>query len=242
MMDGQYILFDDVEVFELKNGDCYIKKDNQYFFKKNYYASKRYKSNSINKATWRWFDYSCIILICISIILLINLYLKSITFINGNFVNPSSVSLSFLFLISNVVLHEIGHATFLKIWQRKVGKIKLNFRYVFPMITVDTSDSYLIPKFRRCCVSYAGVMVNIYTCYIVYVCFNNFSFVIPQVLTMITFCIIPIGGLRNDGYHILFSTILNINSTGKKRSYIDYIGGIVIYTFVIYSLYHKLLS
>jgi putative peptide zinc metalloprotease protein len=242
MMDGQNLTFDRYEVFELKNGDCYIKVGNQYFFKKNYYASKKYELATVSKVSWKRFDYLCIFLVGISVILLGILLWKSSTFFENTVRSSSSVFLAIGFLIFNVILHEFGHAVFLKIWHRKIGKIRLSFRYVFPMITVDTSDSYLLPKFRRCCVSYAGAMMNIYICFLVYIFFNKFTFIIPQVLTMIIFCLIPIGGIRNDGYHILFSTIFSMNSTRKKKNIIDYIGMIVIYSIVLYSLYSKLFS
>lgn len=240
MMDGQYLLFDKIEVFELKNGDCYIRNGQHYFFKESYFASKRYKPTSICKVKWQWFDFVCMFLVVCSVGLLVEMYLKAGTFMISPFNNASTVGISFSFLLANVVFHEFGHALFLKIWHRKVGKVHVTFRYVFPMITVDTSDSYLLSKFRRCCVSYAGVLVNVYLCSIVVLCFPNYSFVIPQVLTMVLFCLIPIGGLRNDGYHILFSTILNVNSTAKKRTAIDYIGSVAIYAFVLYSLYSRL--
>ena len=71
---------------------------------------------------------------------------------------------SAMYVVMSIVTHELGHAMTMKIYKRKYGKIRLKiYYYLFPAIVTDTTDSYILPRYRRAFVYYAGVMVNLIT-------------------------------------------------------------------------------
>ncbi len=239
-MNGKYLSNNDLEVYELANGDCYFKRKGKYYFKPKLFASEKYYFEEKIQISWSLFDSLCSMFIVTSIVTLIFLIRYSSSFFRITYPTNEMILFSLIFLLINIVTHEMSHAAFLKIWNRKVGKIGINFRFIFPMITVDTSDSYLLPKFRRFCVYYAGVMINIFWCGLIWLFFPKLTFVIPQILMLILFCLFPLGGVRNDGYHILYSILLGRNNFQNKKTIFDTVGKVVLYGIVFYSIFNLL--
>lgn len=125
------------------------------------------------------------------------------------------------FIVINVILHEAGHGLTLKFFGESAGKIKLKFYYIFPVISVETSDIYLLPKFRASCVCIAGIMVNIFLCTFIIIFLPNYNYVITPIISLIIFSLIPFSGVKTDGYNLIVTTLMNINEFKGKRNKIS---------------------
>lgn len=230
-MGNQFYLWNEkYEILETANGDCYIKsiQEKKYYFKRHFFASKNPNIYSIKKVVLELKDIVYLLLACCSVWLLVYLLLNinRITTVNTSKNNVVAV----IYLLVNLVLHEIGHRCVLKSFGRMPGGVKFKFSFIFPTITVDTTDSYILPKFRRFMVYYAGVMVNIIICFITFIFFKDYNYCIISVLWFIIFNLIPIPWVNTDGYYILFVLLLNVNSFKKKKSIIMTIGKIAFCT------------
>lgn len=75
-------------------------------------------------------------------------------------VGRSSLFLSALWLIINVVLHELGHALCCIACEREVASFGIKLNYGIPMMYVETSDICMANRIDRIRTSLAGVYVN----------------------------------------------------------------------------------
>ena len=125
---------------------------------------------------------------------------------------------STLFMIFNLVLHEIGHILTLKMYGRELGKIRFRMNFIFPTISVDTSDSYILPKFRRLYVYASGLIVNSFILMLLVVFFERYIYIGSFVVIAVLMNFLPIGVVRTDGYHIWINLILNRNDYKKRKS------------------------
>lgn len=206
------------EVLEKTNGDCFIKEieTNRYFFKEKYFASKKYVFNEKIKMKYEYKDFVSIILTAISFYLL---FISLCDIINNkNPVKKDSEILIFIFISINIIAHEIGHMLALLTWGYKPGKIKLKFYYIFPLVSVDTSDIYIMPKHRGAFVCYAGIMVNIYICAIITFFFPEYNYINIPIFTLILFSLIPFSGVKTDGYNLFIKLLWGINDVKGKKS------------------------
>lgn len=117
-------------------------------------------------------------------------------------------------LMINVIIHESGHILFLKIFYPH-SKIKIGFKFVFiyPAFYVDTSYSYLLPKYKRIAVYLAGNFTN---CLFVLVAIFFIPSILPYsylVMSNLLVNFLPI--VKSDGY---YATITCFNRTNKKMS------------------------
>ncbi|QCT21939.1 hypothetical protein FEM41_20930 [Jejubacter calystegiae] len=206
-------------ILENKNGDCYIKdcSNNTFYYKRKFYFSRRNYDITARVIRFGYSDIVFLLLIFLSIYMLIQL-------MSINYDVPHSnlqACLAFLFLMGNVVFHEIAHISVLRFFGGVSGKIRVSFFLIFPMIKVDTSDVYILSRFRGACVCYSGILINIFICWGVAVFAKELNYLIPPVLFMTLSNLIPLPIIKNDGYNILMnSMILKVNLSRKTNAFI----------------------
>lgn len=145
----------------------------------------------------------------------------------------SNFLLANIILVLNIFLHELGHMIFLKSFYRD-GRIKLGFKlfFIYPAFYVDTSDSYLLPKYKKISVYLAGNFFNsiyILFCMIFIPEINKYNYI---VISTILINFLPI--VKSDGYYALISMWDKyIFFKGKTRGFIDdTIRGVIMFIFL----------
>lgn len=219
-MSDIYLANDKYEIKENKEGDCYIKQlhGGKFFFKRAYFASKKFKFEKIKFLKWNYRDTVYSLLIFISLISLYYLMVNSVAIFSKRTYTTSMIINVTVFMLANVVLHEVGHILTLRFWGRRSGKLKFKFYYIFPIISVDTSDVYIISKFRGVCVCYAGVMTNIFICAFVLKFYPEYNYVIIPVASLIFFSLIPFSGVKTDGYNLIIIVMFGIKELKGKKT------------------------
>lgn len=219
-MNDVYFCYENYEILENKNGDCFIKdlSQNKYFFKASYFASKQIQAREIEIVRWSLKDTFCVTIIGVAVASLVFILFNLNKIFTGVNITPTHYILAMTFLLVNVLFHELAHKFTLNIFGRSVGKIKFKFNFIFPALVVDTTDSYILPRFRRGFVYSAGIVVNLIICGITLLLFPVDSFIIIPVIWLVAFNIIPFGGLKTDGYHIIVTVLFNIKGFKKKKS------------------------
>lgn len=228
-----YLTNEKYEVLEDEKGACYVKdlSKQKYYYKRDLYASKT-KGFEQKIVSWDFKDTIYLLLIVISflsvVILVVNY--KKYTFLH---LNTSMKTEAILFLVVNLIVHEIGHAVTLKYFGKSRGKYRFKISFIFPTICVDTSELYLLPKFEKICVCYAGIMNNIILCGMIIIFSPNYSYLIVCVVPLILFNLLPFGGVQTDGYHIFINIMLGIRNYKIKENIVS---KILRYIFYIVSL------
>lgn len=120
----------------------------------------------------------------------------------------NKVMLSLLVLTINVVLHEMGQALCMRLYGRKSGRVRFSMNFIFPTISVDTSESYMLPLFRRFYVYSNGLLVNIFFMSIVTFFFKSYIYVNSGLIISVFLSMLPIGAIKTDGYHMFYNIIL----------------------------------
>ena len=171
----------------------------------------------------------CTIIMITTIVLSLLLYFYEEEFVLIN----SDLVLATILLIMNILLHEVGHVFCMKLFYKE-SKVKVGFKFVFiyPAFYVDTSYSYLLPKYKRIAIYMAGNFVN---CIFLLLIMLIFPGLIPYcylIVSNILINFVPI--IKSDGYYALI-TLLNKNNrckTIKKEICDDYIRGILMFIFL----------
>lgn len=212
---------------------------------KNSIVAQGYNFYKVDKATFEeLFEYDKMEYIrsisdnyCGTIIMVCTiLYTMIMYFIIGDFtlINADIIPAT-LILLFNVFLHEMGHIIFLKLYCKE-SKIKVGFKFVFiyPAFYVDTSYSYLLPKYKRIAIYLAGNFMN---CLFILIVSLGFSEILPYcylVVSNLLINFIPI--VKSDGYYA-FITLLNRTNKKldeKQEAIDDFVRGLVM--FVVLSI------
>lgn len=228
------------EILRNVNGDCYIKDiaRNKIYYEQNFNFER---SNFPLSKTIEWSIKDTVFLILEIGSILLLLYLSYQIFkVGGKAIDFWQRLLAFGFLFINLIGHELGHSLVLRFFGRRRGKYKAKWFYIFPMIMVDTSEAYMLPKFEAVSVCYAGIMTNIYLSSIIYFMFPNKLFLIIPVYNLILFNLLPLGRSKTDGYHIIVNFIMGINDYKFRKSKITYFFDILFYGMVILIIYNML--
>ena len=223
------------EVIEESNGDCFIKDIEQHrsYFKKNFYASQNINFRKIEEIKWNLWDSIFVILILASIFLGIYVALNYSNIYRAESFNTSMYVYSAMYVVMSIVTHELGHAMTMKIYKRKYGKIRLKiYYYLFPAIVTDTTDSYILPRYRRAFVYYAGVMVNLITFGLTLLLVPNSEYLLRIVIWGPVYNLIPFGGMKTDGYHIFINTLMNVKDFKLKHNLISDIAKYIFFIFM----------
>lgn len=225
------------EVLENNNGDCVVKdkEKDKFYFQKKYFISKRYKFEYKEQVRWNWKDNCLILGIILSLVSMIQTFFSYENIYNSKIVFRTSEYIqSTVFIIFSIILHEFSHYFVMRFYGRKAGKIKLKCYFkIFPCIVTNTSDSYMLPNYRRTFVYYAGIMMNWITCGVVITFFPEYEYVLRCLVWMAVYNMIPFGGIKTDGYHIIVNTLLGIRDFKEKRNLISEIAK---YCFIIFAL------
>lgn len=163
------------------------------------------------------FSFSiCLIVIVFSICIAVitNYYFRSTEYFKTNII------FNMIWLIVNVLIHELGHAFICSSYKREVIEGGLKLHYGLPVIYMNTTDICMADKKSRIHTSLAGIYGNallLIIAFIILLClgYNPFTYkmIINLPMAFILFNAIPF--LKLDGYYI-FSDIININNLNKK--------------------------
>ena len=222
--DTNYMVVEDVK------SRTYILKDGRDFYQLDYKKLDEiigYKSLIYQKDIK---DNIGLTLIMLCVILLVSaLYLKTglYTVIDKNFF------IATLLLLINIPIHELGHIVCLKLFCPS-AKITAGFKFVFiyPAFFIDTSDSYLLPKYKRMAIYLAGNFMNCLFLLIIY-CF--FPVLLPYcylIISNIFINFIPI--VKSDGYYA-FETLINRFHPAHSflhTSVEDFVRGLIMFLFL----------
>lgn len=136
-------------------------------------------------------------------------------------------------LLLNIFIHEMGHMIALKFFLPE-STVDFGFKmfFIYPSFYVDTSNTYLIPKYKRIAVYLSGNFMNCLYLSICYFFIKNMNDYNYLVVSNILINFIPI--IKSDGYYA-FKTLLNqynYNKT-KVKSYVeDTVRGILMFIFL----------
>jgi len=174
------------------------------------------------------FTFIAIMLACFYLYFTNNIY----TIVDDNF------WIATLLLLINIPIHELGHVLFLKVFYPK-ARIKIGFKlaFIYPAFYVDTSYSYMLPKYKRIAVYLAGNVMNSIFIIIIILLVPNLLPYCYLIITNILINFIPI--MKCDGYYALM-TLFNkhIKAKGGKKEFIeDFIRGFIMFLFLSFISY-----
>lgn len=169
-------------------------------------------------------------LIMLCVILFVSmLYLKTglYTIIDKN------IFIATLLLVINIPIHELGHIICLKLFCPS-AKITAGFKFVFiyPAIFIDTSNSYLVPKYKRIAIYLAGNFMNCLFLLIIYFFFPALLPYCYLIISNIFINFIPI--VKSDGYYA-FETLINQFHPANSflhTSIEDFVRGLLMFLFL----------
>lgn len=220
----------DCRVAEEKDSDiCIIQQDFDFYripleMKKQYLQGRELVSIKQN-------DDNLVILIIVLGTILCTL---TTYFSCGNYILvDNNVILATLFLLINIPLHEIGHIIFLKLFSKDAKiRVGVTFFFIYPAFYVDTSYSYLCPKYKRMCIYLAGNFMNCIFLLVVYFFFPQFINYCYIIISNILVNFVPI--IKSDGYYAMM-TFLNkykISKTRKEEYLDDFVRGLIMFIFM----------
>lgn len=129
-----------------------------------------------------------------------------------------------IILLINIPIHEFGHVLFLKLFYRK-SKIKIGFTFIFiyPAFYVDTSYSYLLPKWKRTAIHLGGNFFNSIFLILALFLFPSLKNVLYILFSNILINLLPI--VKSDGYYALYTMLdkVNYDKGRKKKKYREFL-------------------
>lgn len=171
-----------------------------------------------------------------------------IVFYNYDFIYGSNIVYgndeyfkTIVFIGINIILHEMSHYLSMKLYGRKAGKIKIKFYLkIFPCVVTNTTDSYMLPNYRRAFIYYAGIMTNWIICGLVITFYIEEAYLLRAIVWMNIYNMIPFGGIKTDGYHIIVNTLLNVKDLKNRKSIISEIAKCAFILWAVISVYQSL--
>lgn len=150
--------------------------------------------------------------------------------------------IALLFLLVNIVAHELSHAVFIYAFGGRVSKIRFRWNYIFPALVVDTSDSYLFPRPRRAIVYGAGLATNfILSALLVYFIPSYAVCCIPTLWSALI-NMLPIGAIRSDGYNLLVNVFLRVDEKKGANNTIFRVSRVIFFVIVTVLLFVSILK
>lgn len=222
--------YQDLSVAIDESKDLYLIEKDSSFYKldKTSFFSLIDKSNLKDEKIIR--DNSVYLIIMISVIVFTLIFYFSqynYVLIDKNF------GYSLLFLVFNIFIHELGHILALKFFN-PTSKVSAGFKFIFiyPAFYVNTSSSYMIPKFKRISIYLAGNFMNCIFVLTVMLFFPNKISYCYLIITNILINFIPI--IKSDGYYAFITAFNKYNNDkGKLSTYKeDFIRGFIMFIFL----------
>ena len=150
-------------------------------------------------------DVASYIMVLISIIcslsILISVFNYPLTFFSN--ISLNTVLLKLVFVVVNVVTHELAHFATMRMFGRSSGGFSYKGEGMYIGFSVDTTEAYLLPRYRRFIVFYSGALTNILLTWLWITAFPGHRFSSVLVLLAIIACLIPSARPKTDGYNIL---------------------------------------
>ncbi len=227
----------DTCILGTENDEEYIlEMDNSFYNIDQEVAKEIIKgSNIINEKHIKDNMFIMVSFVCIILFTLYNY------FINASFVIVDNLFwVATLLLIVNIPLHELGHIILLKIFYPS-SKFKIGFKLVFiyPAFYVDTSYTYLLPKYKKVAVYLAGNVINCLFILTIIFFFPKYINCCYIIISNILVNFIPI--VKSDGYYAITALLNKITKvkSKKKQTIEDFIRGLIMFL-LLYGLSYVL--
>ncbi len=144
----------------------YDEKRQKYYTVKKAFAALHIEFESVEEIKVQYIDIIFYMLFAVMPYILYQLFRKMMSqkWISGE-IYASTIFLEIIFLICNLLLHESAHYFMMKCYGRPVKfmRMKIDGRNI--KFYLDTTSSYLLPKYKRFAVYAAGAIANIYFVY-----------------------------------------------------------------------------
>lgn len=130
------------------------------------------------------------------------------------------VTISLVYTLINVIMHEGSHIIALEMFHKKIDKIGIKMNYIFPSVYVRMNNAYMLTSIEKVIVHSAGIYVNVVFNSIMlvmaYIFKANILFAVGQLFSFgIIMNTIPI--LNSDGYKVMLAMFMY---NEKKIKYI----------------------
>lgn len=119
--------------------------------------------------------------------------------------NWYDIATTYVILLFMLVIHEFGHSTASLYYGVKPREIGFGFYFIFPMLYANVTDTWLLNKYKRIMVSFAGVYFQLIVNFllIIFYLFNPNQAIAQAIMTSNIICLYTlIPFFRNDGYWI----------------------------------------
>jgi hypothetical protein len=234
------------EVLRCFNYGCYIKnkKSNKYYFIEDFTKVNVRSFPNVKKVQWSYIDTIYFLLIALSIVSFVYLFfIKYDTIYDNTYVVSNHIYIyGLIYSFVNIMLHELSHYIAMKLYERTPGKVRFKRYHIFLTVVTDTTDSYMLPHYRRFVVYYSGVMINLLVYSLTVLIFPSYAYLLRLVIWGILYNMLPFGGLESDGYHILVNVILKINETRECKKIIPLLLKIFFICFAFLSFIESILT
>lgn len=221
-----------------KYSNCIIATDNNVCIMQNgfdFYQIRNYEKNLYvdGDLISKYHIKDCLSLVIINILVIFVSLALYFNFADYTIID-TDFDLSMFILFINIIIHELGHIISLKVlFKDSKFKIGFKFFFVFPAFYVDTSYSYLLPKYKKISVYLAGTTFNALFLLMIY-------FLNPKILQ---YCNILVSNMiinflpivKSDGY---YSAITFFNKYGYYKSkrmekIEDFVRGLFMWLFML---------
>lgn len=200
---SKYVLYqcEGYEILEKNKERCivYDQKAQKYYAIKKAFADLHVGYSSMERLRVQCTDVlfyalfsalPCVTYQCVKVFLMPGWVRAEISFL--------TMFLGAFFLVCNIVLHELAHYLMMKCYGRRVRFMRPKMEGRNIKFYVDTTSSYLLPKYKRFAVYAAGTMANVYFICVV-LCLSGvspYAMLFSLVFMILNF--IPSAELSND--------------------------------------------
>lgn len=195
-------------VKELKSGKFYKTAD---------FDASKASCVKVQRCCWDYFSVAYLVL---AIVFLFYFLFQSFCFSGAirHSLGFTDLIISLVILFLNIVIHELSHAMFLKMFGQKVNRMGFKMNFIFPTVYVDTSNAYLLPRARRFFVFSAGIATNLIFSGLFACLIPDKIYLVLPVFWVALGSLIPVGAIKTDGYNMLFNVVLKQDATKNKES------------------------
>ena len=211
--DEKYALLKD-----LKEGAyVYSKNNNKYYFEDLENADKLAPNSAATPLNFGALDFlintilGAILIFFAFTVYSVIPYARDFSF---STITPFLVLIAVLFLIANLFLHELSHVFIFRLFGGKTPKIKFSISIKGLRASSDSSEAYLMPKYRRFAIFFAGTAANLLCCALFLITLPSMFAAVVPVLVLTFINILPSSVTKNDGYNILKFVISNPKRIG----------------------------
>lgn len=238
-MKSKFLSNDNYEILEYENGNSYIRElsSNKYYYKEKLHPSQKSHFPVVIENHWNTKDTILAVLISLSILSFAYIFSNYRYIYNADVYYSTEIYIyTAVYVFVSICCHEAAHFGTMLLYGRHPGKIRFRRYTIFLNIVTTTTDSYLLPRYRRFFVYYAGIMVNLIIYGITLLAFPDLAYLLRVGVGGVIYNLIPFGGLKTDGYHMFINSILDTRDMKRKRTLLSEIAKFAFFIFAVVTL------